>query len=122
MINIVSFSLKPRTVIPSFIPELFDMYMSKKKGAVTVREYGVGLLGTSQNKAKFLDLLAKLQDDPKENNLVAFDYLIKCLSIFGRNLKDQVEKILRSSLYLKKHQLTEEQLKSFGYIFNDLDL
>lgn len=122
MINIVSFSLKPRTVIPSFIPELFDIYMSKKKGPMTAREYGVGLIVTSQNEDKFLDLLAKLKDDPKENNLVAFDYLIKCLSIFGRNLKDQVEKILRSSLYLKKHQLTEEQLKSFGYIFNDLDL
>lgn len=68
MIKIVSGSLKPRTTIPSFIPELFNLYMSKKKGETMDREYGVGLIVNSQNEDKFLDLLAKLKADQTQNN------------------------------------------------------
>jgi hypothetical protein len=42
--------------------------------------------------------------------------------LFGRRLKGQVERILAATLFEKQFDLTETQLKNFGFIFKDLDM
>lgn len=37
--------------------------------------------------------------------------------LFGKKLKGQVEKIMGATLFAKQFDLTEAQLKNFGFIF-----
>ena len=73
--------------------------MNKKKGNIGAEEFAAGLVILSQNQDKFLEMLNKLKESPKENNQEVFNSLIRAMLLFGRNLKDHVEKIFKITLY-----------------------
>lgn len=48
--------------------------------------------------------------------------MIRSLLLFGRNLKNQIEKILGATLFKKQFNLNEVQLNNLGFIFKELDI
>lgn len=53
-----------------------------------------------------MDYLEKVKNDTNENTEYVFECAVKCLTLFANKLKDRTDKILGSTLYIKKFNLS----------------
>lgn len=85
--------------------QILEMYLSKKTDPMMSEEYGISLIVYSQDNDKFMDYLEKVKKDTNENTEYVFECAVKCLTLFANKLKDKTDKILASTLYIKKFDL-----------------
>ena len=50
MLEIISQNFKPRTEVPNFITEMYQVYLAQKKGEFDSKDLGVGLLLNGRNE------------------------------------------------------------------------
>lgn len=122
MLEVISRNFKPRTKIPEFIPEMFQVYMSQKLSEPNHKDFGVGLIINALNENEFLNLLLKIKDNSKENNDYVMGCAIRAIYLFAWSLKPHLEKILNITIYGRKAQLTDDQLRTLGYSFKQVDM
>ncbi len=52
-----------------------------------------------------MDYLEKVKKDKNQNTEYVFECAVKCLTLFANKLKDKTDKILGSTLYIKRFDL-----------------